>query len=202
MFAYASGYGKLGAVRGASAWQVEQMIKTERLELRPLSAEHVPLIHEMSVDPEVRRYLWEGHIISEAEVETMVEASEACFDKHGTGFYVLYVTIPDDPNDGAFVGFCGHRIFEDGASMELLFGMKQKFWGRGFGQEAAREVLRHGFVECGIQRVLAATDTPNERSVRVLRRLGMSFADRRLWHGLDTVFYEITADEFSDAKTH
>jgi RimJ/RimL family protein N-acetyltransferase len=178
------------------------MITTQRLELRPLSREHVGLIHDMSVDPEVRRYLWEGQIISEAEVEAMVSASEACFEKFGTGFYVLYITIPDDPNDGAFVGFCGHRIFEDGNSMELLFGMKQKFWGRGFGQEAAREVLRHGFEACDIQRVLAATDTPNERSVRVLRRLGMSFADRRLWHGLDTVFYEITAAEFGDATSH
>ena len=82
--------------------------------------------------------------------------------------------------------------------MELLFGMQPRFWGRGFGQEAARAVLKHGFEDCGIERVLAATDTPNQRSVQVLQRLGMSFRERREWHGLDTVFYDMSATEFAD----
>ena len=80
--------------------------------------------------------------------------------------------------------------------MEMLFGMEPKFWGRGFGQEAAPRILLHGFEQCGLDSVLAATDTPNQRSVQVLQRLGMSFKERREFHGLDTVFYEISAEEF------
>ena len=58
-------------------------------------------------------------------------------------------------------------------------------------------MLRYGFEDCGIERVLAATDTPNQRSVQVLRRLGMNFTERRQWHGLDTVFFDLTAADFA-----
>ncbi len=171
-------------------------IKTARLQLRPLDGSHIDSLHEMSVDREVRRYLWEDEIIPRERVEEMVRLSEACFADHGTGFYAMYLADADDPAYGEFVGFCGHRIYEDGHSMELLFGMLPRFWGRGFGQEAARRVLEHGFKDCGIERVLAVTDTPNQRSVRVLQRLGMSFAKRGERHGLDTMFYEVTSTDF------
>jgi RimJ/RimL family protein N-acetyltransferase len=45
--------------------------------------------------------------------------------------------------------------------------------------------------------VIAATDTPNQASVRVLQRLGMFFHERREYHGLDTVFYQLAREEFS-----
>ncbi len=189
MFAYEHGF-----------WQTLSMVElhTERLKLVPLEENHVAVMHELSVDPEVRRYLFEGQIIPVQQVEEMIAASERCFAEHDTGFFAMYIDREADPHDGAFVGFCGHRVFEDGEEMELLFGMQPRFWGRGFGQEAARAVLRHGFEDCGIKRVLAATDTPNQRSVQVLQRLGMSFRERREWHGLDTVFYDMSAEEFAD----
>lgn len=172
-------------------------IRTPRLCLVPLSDAHVSDMHAMSVDPEVRRYLFGGKVIDVAEVQDMVTRSTQCFERHGTGLFAMTIAVSDDQHEGAFVGFCGHRQFEDDQQMELLFGMRPQFWGSGYGQEAARAVLRHGFADCGLPAVLAATDTPNQRSVQVLQRLGMCFKERREWHGLDTVFYEITAAEFA-----
>ena len=169
-------------------------LSTQRLQLSPLAVDHVTPLHEMSVEREVRRYLWAGEIIPVAKVEEMVAASQACFTAHGTGLYAMLLNDDTDPDHGAFVGFCGHRVdAQDG--MELLFGMLPKFWGRGFGQEAARRVLAHGFDSCGLERVLATTDTPNQRSVHVLQRLGMSFSRRAQRNGLDTVFFQMTAAE-------
>lgn len=172
-------------------------LRTNRLRLVPLEYSHVEVMHEMSVDPEVRRYLFEGQIIPVSQVEEMVASSQQCFAERNTGFFALHIDDASDVDHGAFVGFCGHRVFENGEDMELLVGMRTRFWGRGFGEEAARAVLRFGFEDCGIQRVLAATDTPNQRSVQVLQRLGMSFTHRRQWHGLDTVFYDMSAEEFA-----
>ena len=171
-------------------------LHTARLKLVPLELGHVGVMHEMSVDPEVRRYLFVGKIIPVQQIEQMIADSQRCFDEHQTGFFAMHIDDKTDPDNGAFVGFCGHRLFENGEDMELMFGMRTQFWGRGFGQEAARAVLRYGFEDCGIERVLAATDTPNQRSVQVLRRLGMNFTERRQWHGLDTVFFDLTAADF------
>ncbi len=173
-------------------------LSTTRLRLVPFDMSHINVVHEMSVDPEVRRYLWEGKIIPVQQIEDMVSESIECFERFGSGFYAMYVNAPDDPNDGAFVGYCGHRQFTGGEDIELLFAMRPKFWGRGYGQEAARAVLHHGFADCGFARVIAATDTPNQRSVNVLQSLGMSFMERREWRGLDTVFYQLTASEYEN----
>ena len=154
-------------------------------------------MHQLSIDPQVRRYLFEDLIIPVQQVEQMITDSETCFERFGIGFYAMYLNIATDPNNGAFVGFCGLRIFEDEEEMELLLGMQPRFWGHGYGQEAARAVLAHGFDSCGFERVVAAADTPNQRSIQVLQRLGMSFKERREWHGLDTMFYEMTAADFS-----
>ena len=171
-------------------------LRTQRLRLVPLETSHVSVMHELSVDPEVRRYLFEGNIIPIQQVEQMIADSEQCFIDHGVGFYAVYISQPDNPHDGAFVGFCGLRVFADAQEMELLLGMQPRFWGNGYGSEGAKEVFRFGFDDCGFARIVAATDTPNQRSVRVLQRLGMFFKERREWHGLDTMFYELTAEDY------
>lgn len=170
-------------------------LSTDRLILRPIASSDLAALHEFWNQPDVRRYLWDDKQISRETVADIVAASEACFAEFGSGFFAIEVAR----NPGILVGFCGHRRFEDGEQIELLFGILPDFWGEGFVTEAATEVLRHGFETCGIDRVIAAADTPNQRSVRVLQRLGMVFEERREFHGLDTVFYSISRPEFRSA---
>ena len=167
-------------------------LATDRLNIRPLEMEDAEALHAFWANAEVRRYLWDGKVLPMETVRAIIRQSIADFDAHGFGFFSLDLKATEP----VIVGFCGFRRFEDGEQIELLFGILPEYWGEGFVTEAAREVLRHGFEEAGITRVIAAADTPNQRSVRVLMRLGMSFQARREWHGLDTVFYALTASEF------
>ena len=169
-------------------------LATERLRLRPLVHADVPALHRFYNDPEVRRYLWDNQQVSTEQVTEVVVRSEACFGALGAGFFAI--EIRDQP--GELAGFCGYRRFEESGQPELLYGILPEYWGEGFVTEAARAVLRHGFRDCGMEGVIAATDTPNQRSVRVLQRLGMFFHERREYHGLDTVFYGLTKEEFQD----
>lgn len=167
-------------------------IRTARLVLRPISSADTPALHALWTNKEVRRYLWDNRIIPVDVVGRIIGASETYFDAHGSGFYgVRSIAAPE-----RIVGFCGHRAFEDTDQTELLYGMHPDFWSQGLGTEAARAVLGHGFLDCDFDRVYASTDTPNQRSVKVLQRLGMSFDRRQLRHGLDTVFYNMTRQEF------
>ena len=168
-------------------------LRTRRLVLRPIVHDDVPPLHEFWIDPDVRRYLWDNQIISVERVAEIVAGSQGFFAETGAGFFAIEFAR----NPGELIGFCGHRRFEDGDSVELLYGILPGFWGGGLVTEAAREILRHGFAHCGFVRVIAATDTPNQKSVNVMQRLGMVFDARREWHGLDTVFYSIDKDDFA-----
>ena len=170
---------------------------TARLRLEPLSAVHIDDLHQLSVDPDVRRYLFKDQVIPRQRVEQMVVSSEAYFAQTGTGFYALILNQPDADQHGKFVGFCGLRRFADDQQTELLLGVNPHIWGRGIGVEAAYAVLQRAFASTNIAEVIAAADTPNQRSIRVLQKLGMSFQERREWHGWDTMFYAIAAEEFA-----
>ena len=168
-------------------------LATERLVLRPLVPEDVPALHRFHNDPEVRRYLWDNHEVSAETVREIVDASEDCFRDLGAGFFAIEL----GSNPGELAGFCGYRRFEGGDQPELLYAILPEFWGEGFVTEAAQAVLRHGFESCDMASVIGATDTPNQRSVRVMQRLGMIFRERREYRGLDMVFYGLTREEFA-----
>ncbi|MCP5180206.1 MAG: GNAT family N-acetyltransferase [Pseudomonadales bacterium] len=167
-------------------------LTTARLLLRPIGPDDASALHVLWTNKEVRRYLWDNRILPLDAVHTIISDSAAYFDRTGSGFFS--VRLKEQP-DG-IVGFCGHRAFEAGEEAELLYGMHPDHWRQGLGTEAARRVLDYGFNECGLAHVIATTDTPNQRSVKVLQRLGMSFDRRQLRHGLDTVFYRMTRREF------
>ena len=190
MFAYVGRYGKLGPMTPS--------LTTERLVLRPMASADADVLHAFWIQPEVRRYLWDGRIISPAQVAEFIAGSESDFAERGFGFFVIHRTR-DGQADPVFAGFCGFRLFDRGPDVELLYGILPEFWGEGIVTEAAHAVLGFGFGELGFERVLACTDTPNQRSVRVMRRLGMEFQERREYHGLDTVFYALERTEYQSA---
>ncbi len=169
-------------------------LTTQRLHLRAVTQADQQELLRLWTDREVRRYLWDGRIIDMATVDGIIAASNALFREHEVGLYVLEMLSQPDQ----LVGFCGLRRLTTPSpdqvrgGIELLYGMFPEFWGSGIVTEAAREVLRHAFADCQIARVIAATDTPNQRSVRVMQRLGMVFETRCEWRGLDTVFYTMT----------
>lgn len=168
-------------------------LDTERLRLTPFTLGHLDALHALWTDPEVRRYLWDDEVISRERATEVITDSERNFAERGYGFWAMLLREEGD----ALVGFCGFRVFEDGGEPELLCGVLPRHWGKGLVSEAGHAVIRDGFERCDFTRIIAATDTPNQPSVRVMQRLGMVFLRRGKFHGLDTVFYELTPEDYA-----
>lgn len=163
-----------------------------RLSLRPINQnDHTGLL-TLWQNADVRRYLWDNLLVTEDQVRDVQQASDQSFERWGCGMYALLLHSAPE----RIAGFCGIRDFEQSGQPELLYGIHPDFWGRGLVNEAARLLLAHAFNQCGFERVFAATDTPNQPSVRVMQRLGMAFEERKRWHGLDTVFYSLDRGDF------
>lgn len=168
-------------------------LETERLRLMPFAADHLDALHSLWTDPDVRRYLWDDRVISRERAAQVIEDSERNFAERDFGFWALLLRSEDD----ALVGFCGYRVFEETGEPELLYGILPRLWGKGLVTEAGHAVIRDGFGRCGFERIVAATDTPNQSSVKVMQRLGMVFMKRGNFHGLDTVFFELTPEDYA-----
>ena len=169
-------------------------LETERLRLVPFADIHLEALHALWTDPDVRRYLWDGRVISRDQAREIIRTSASNFGECGFGFWAMF---PREFQAEA-IGFCGFRRFVDTGEPELLYGVLPRYWGKGLVTEAAHAVVQYGFDVCGFKRIIAATDTPNQSSVRVMQRLGMVFEQRREFQGLDTVFFELTPEDYAD----
>jgi RimJ/RimL family protein N-acetyltransferase len=58
------------------------------------------------------------------------------------------------------------------AHASLGYWLGQPHWGHGYAAEAVRAVVAHGFGNLGLERLEAETDPENERSARVLAKVG------------------------------
>ena len=164
-------------------------LETARLLLRPCTLEDLDALHRFWTDPEVRRYLWDDQVISREQAETMLQRSLASFRTHGFGLWIVYCA-----GEEAMVGFCGLSLTGDPPQVELLYGIAPSLWGQGLATEAARAVLRYGLEALRLVRIGAGADVPNVASVRVLEKLGMTFARCMRTEYGEVVYFALTRE--------
>ncbi len=167
---------------------VEQMkdvaLQTPRLLLRAVDSADTKALHDLFVNPEVRRYLWDDEIVPFEVTESIVKKSCKLFETRGFGMWGIRLT-----NSATLIGFTGFWYFRDPPVLELLFGLDPAHWNQGLTSEAAAAVVDYGFGPLGFARIEASTDAPNTASVRVLEKLGYSRDAIKTVDGLETVFF-------------
>jgi 8-oxo-dGTP diphosphatase len=77
-----------------------------------------------------------------------------------------------DGDQEILVGVVGLRVDAKGRLGTLGYWVGRRFWGHGVATEAAGRMVRWGFANLGIDRVLANVATDNPASAAVLRRIG------------------------------
>lgn len=149
-------------------------VRTPRLVLSPLRPHDLEALHAHWTEPEVREYLWDGRVVSTDEVGDVIGVSDRLFEEHGAGLW--RVDLAATPG---LVGCAGFWHFHDPPELELLLSLSRRAWGGGLAREAATALLGFVFERLGWNVVQASADAPNERSLRLLRGLGMHPAGDR-----------------------
>lgn len=144
------------------------VLQTERTVLRPFDMGDADELLRVFRDPGVKRFLLDDTLVDLAWVRNEILASDSRFLRSGTGLWAARVE-----NESPIVGFVGFRPFFDPPELQLLYGLLPEFWGRGLATEIAKAARDHAFRVLGLTTLTAATDIPNQKSARVLERLGM-----------------------------
>jgi RimJ/RimL family protein N-acetyltransferase len=82
-----------------------------------------------------------------------------------------------------------------GQEIELGYRYAKEYWGNGYATEAAHAMLRRGFGELGLRRIVGIVDVGNAASERVLKKLGMSPAGAGTHEGVTIRGYRLDAAE-------
>jgi RimJ/RimL family protein N-acetyltransferase len=161
---------------------VDHLLSTERLVLRPVTADdHAALLAHWT-QPDVRRFLFDGAALSAAEVAQTIEESIGDFAARGFGIWLIELgsaaglvsTATGLVGTAAgLVGTAGLRPLEE-YGLEIFYSLAPGAWGHGYATEAARAVVEYGLGPLGLPEVLAEVDEGNAASVAVVKRLGMT----------------------------
>lgn len=133
------------------------LLTTERLVLRRVTVDDHAWLLAHWTTPDVRRFLFDGELVSAAEV-----AAAAA--------HPLWLVLEngEDP-----AGTAGLRPLDD-LGFEIYYSLAPSAWGRGYATEAAAAVLAHALGPMGLSEVFAEVDEGNTASVAVIERLGMT----------------------------
>lgn len=161
-------------------------LRTDRLTLRPVSVDDRPWLVGLRTDPELRRYLGGARSAEEAEQDVPVE-------------------MPADQPVLVVVDETGHRVgtidfSQDRGELEVSYVFVRASWGQGLASEALPVVLGWAAGAFAVGSVIAVTQAANERSLRLLGRIGFVEERRFVEYDADQVLLRWTAGERQDRR--
>ena len=146
-------------------------LRTPRLLLRPWREADVDAFAAMFDDPAVMAFLLPAK--DRAAIEAIVGRVRAHFEQHGYGWWAAELR-----ETGAFIGFVGlsHIPFEAHftPAVEVGWRLASAHWGKGYATEGARAALEVAFTQLGLSEIVSITVPANQRSWRVMERIGMT----------------------------
>ena len=148
-------------------------LETDRLRLRRFTERDADLLYDLDNDPEVMRFL-NGGLATPRQVivrEILPRFLAASTGADGFGYWAAI-----ERASGRFVGWFSFRpsAGDDQHEVELGYRLRPAAWGKGYATEGAGALIRKGFLEHGVRRVIATTYEENVASRRVMEKVGMT----------------------------
>ena len=173
-------------------------LETERLVLRPFFMSDAPVVQRLAGDYAIAKTTATiPHPYEDGMAEEWIATHEPNA-RAGKGWVWAVTRRADDALLGA-VGLGGDAQNE---SAELGYWIGKPYWGSGFGTEAARAVVAHGFAALNLRRIHARHMAGNPASGRIMQKIGMvregrlREAEVRWGERHDMVLYAILRSEY------
>src|SRR3989442_15492062 len=174
---------------------MQVFLETDRLVLRRFTMADADNLVRLDADPDVMRFVTGGIPPSREEIENeFLPAFLGYYQRYeGYGFWAAI-----EKATGEFLGWFHFRPRADAApgEVELGYRLRKSAWGNGYATEGSRALIRKGFTEFGVQRVVAETMAVHTASRRVMEKAGLTLV--RTFH--QPWPYPIEGDELGDVQ--
>jgi ribosomal-protein-alanine N-acetyltransferase len=146
----------------------EVLLTTERLALRRFTFDDLDWLAQLYSDKEVTRYLGGTKDRDSLEVMMRVRILDYYDQNPGLGMW-----LTTERATGERVGFNLLSNIQGETIIQIGFGLAKSAWGNGYGTEMAAAVLRYGFIDLGLPRIVAIANLENHASQHVLQKIGL-----------------------------
>ncbi|HSH38164.1 MAG TPA: GNAT family N-acetyltransferase [Chthoniobacterales bacterium] len=158
-------------LRAANRSESSAVLETERLSLRRMTLDDAAFMLEALNEPSFIRN------VADRGVRTLDDAADyirtkimPSYEQFGFGFYIVELKESGTP-----IGVCGIVKRETMDDVDIGYSLLDRFSGHGYAYEAAEAVMRYGRECHGLKRIVGMTAPENQRSIRLLEKLGLRF---------------------------
>src|SRR5215213_9862955 len=161
-------------------------IETERLLLRMYRRDELEDVYRLITDREVRRFLPK---FPAEKTDVLASLPRRIERWRENGFAQLGVF---EKASGKLTGYSGLQYLDNTPEVEIYYGFFKDFWGKGYATEAAKALLRYGFEESKLERIVGATHLENFASQGVLQNIGLK-REKEIRHlyGTDSIYFSL-----------
>lgn len=144
------------------------VIETNRLQLRRLTLEDAPALHQILSDPDTMRFYPAPYDMD--GTLSWIERSISSYQKNGFGLLAVILK-----NTNQLIGQCGISLqyINEETVPEIGYHIGKTHWNNGYATEAAQGCLTYGFETLGLDCLYIHTYIKNLPSQRVAEKLGM-----------------------------
>jgi RimJ/RimL family protein N-acetyltransferase len=152
---------------------MQVFLETERMVLRRFTVADVDHLVDLDSDPEVMRFLTGGIPTPREAIQNDILPTFLCSYEPFSGFGVFAAIRKER---GEFLGWFSFRPKDVACHDEVSLGyrLRRSIWGQGYATEGTRALIRLGFTDLDVQRVVATTYQDNLASRRVMEKAGLS----------------------------
>ena len=142
-------------------------LETERLILRKFKEDDFTAVHSYASYAENTIYMQWGPN-NEEQTQDFIKRAINRAEENPINDYVYAVVLKDSDR---LIGGCDFTI--SGTCAEVGWILHRDYWKQGYCTELGKELLRFGFEELKIRRIIAYCDAENIGSYRVMEKIGM-----------------------------
>ncbi|MBN1683153.1 GNAT family N-acetyltransferase [Candidatus Bathyarchaeota archaeon] len=175
------------------------LLTSSRLTLREFTLNDYEDVYSYASDPEVVKYIpWNIYTLDDARKS--INRKIAGQRKKPRDTYELAALLKEDEK---LIGEC-YLSLTDLMEADLGFCIHRDYWGRGIATEITGILLKFGFRELNLHRIIATCDPRNQASINILEKNGFRregyFKEHKLMRGnwRDSLFYAILDKEWKN----
>jgi RimJ/RimL family protein N-acetyltransferase len=147
------------------------VLETDRLILRRLTVDDAGFMLGLMNEPSWLRYIGDRGVrtLDDAR-DYIVKGPVDMYSRLGFGLYLTELKDTHTP-----IGICGVLKRDALEDVDIGFAFLPGHWGQGYALESASAVLAYATQTLGLRRVLAITSPDNDRSIKLLAKMGFVF---------------------------
>ena len=162
-------------------------LETARLLIKAPSFEDFDAICQLNADPEVMRYIQICRPVN--KVRELLEKAIQHYQKHGFSFGTVV-----EKSSGNLIGQAGilYLGYDDTQSdIEIGYRLYPAYWKKGYATELTKAFIQWGFKHISTNKLIGVIHPENDRSRRVLEKVGMHYVGKIPAYDTIVAKYEI-----------